>query len=218
MPQKKNPDVLEVIRSKAALMMGNLVTILSTVKSLPSGYNRDLQDLKPTLWKMSTAALESLKMMTGLVKALYIHKERMQVAANNSYAVSVDIAEQLVVKKGIPFRSAHKVIGALVEKAVSKNNVALTMLQEEDIDDVLKKIKSNLQSGELIQLIREVTPNKSLELRISSGSPNPKEQYNMISFSYRRLAGYREGVSKRMRCIAAAFDNLAKTTENYMNA
>ena len=111
MPQKKNPDVLEVIRSKAALMIGNLVTILSTVKSLPSGYNRDLQDLKPTLWKMSTAALESLRMMTGLVRSLYIHKERMQEAASNSYAISLDIAEQLVVKKGIPFRSAHKVVG-----------------------------------------------------------------------------------------------------------
>jgi argininosuccinate lyase len=153
MPQKKNPDVLEVIRSKAALMIGNLVTILSTVKSLPSGYNRDLQDLKPTLWKMSTAALESLKMMTGLVRSLYIHKERMQQAASNSYAISLDIAEQLVVKKGIPFRSAHRIVGALVEKAVSKNNTSFNTLQEEDIEDVLKKIESNLQPGELTQQI-----------------------------------------------------------------
>jgi argininosuccinate lyase len=218
MPQKKNPDVLEVIRARTALMIGNLVTMLSTVKSLPSGYNRDLQELKPTLWKMSTAALESLKIMTDLVKSLYIHKERMQQAASNSYAISVDIAEQLVVKKGIPFRSAHKVVGALVEKAASKNNIEFTMLQKEDIDDVLKKIESNLQPAELIQIIRELTPNKSLELRISSGSPNPKEQHDMISSSYRKLAGYREGVSKRKRCIAVAFDNLAKSTENYLNA
>jgi argininosuccinate lyase len=218
MPQKKNPDVLEVIRARTALMIGNLVTMFSTVKSLPSGYNRDLQELKPTLWKMSTAALESLKIMTDLVKSLYIHKERMQQAASNSYAISVDIAEQLVVKKGIPFRSAHKVVGALVEKAVSKNNIEFTMLQKEDIDDVLKKIESNLQPAELIQIIRELTPNKSLELRISSGSPNPKEQHDMISSSYRKLAGYREGVSKRKRSIAVAFDNLAKSTENYLNA
>jgi argininosuccinate lyase len=218
MPQKKNPDVLEVIRAKTALMIGNLVTMFSTVKSLPSGYNRDLQELKPTLWKMSTAALESLKIMTDLVKSLYIHEERMQQAASNSYAISVDIAEQLVVKKGIPFRSAHKVVGALVEKAVSKNNIAFTMLQKEDIDDVLKKIESNLQPAELIQIIREVTPNRSLELRISSGSPNPKEQHDMISSSYRKLAAYREGVSKRKKRVAVAFDNLAKSTENYLNA
>lgn len=218
MPQKKNPDVLEVIRARTALMIGNLVTMFSTVKSLPSGYNRDLQELKPTLWKMSTAALESLKIMTDLVKSLYIHKERMQQAASNSYAISIDIAEQLVVKKGIPFRSAHKVVGALVEKAASKNNIEFTMLQKEDIDDVLKKIESNLQPAELIQIIRELTPNKSLELRISSGSPNPKDQHDMISSSYRKLVGYREGVSKRKRCIAVAFDNLAKSTENYLNA
>ena len=167
---------------------------------------------------MSIAALESLRMMTGLVRSLYIHKERMQEAASNSYAISLDIAEQLVVKKGIPFRSAHKVVGSLVEKAVSKNNIAFNMLQEEDIDDVLKKIESNLQPGELLQLIREVTPSRSLELRVSSGSPNPKEQRNMISFSYRKLAGYREGVSKRKRCITSAFDNLAKTTEDYLSA
>jgi argininosuccinate lyase len=217
MPQKKNPDVLELIRAKAALMTGNLVAMLSTVKSLPSGYNRDLQDLKPTLWKMSTTTLESLKIMNGLVKSLYIHKEKMLEAARNSYAISFDIAEQLVLHMGIPFRSAHKVVGALVERAVSKNNIAFTMLQKEDIEAVLKNTKSSLQAEELMQIIREMTPLRSLELRISSGSPNPKEQETAISFSYRKLAGYREGVSKRKRCIAAAFDNLGKSTKNYLN-
>ena len=78
MPQKKNPDALELVRAKAALVLGNLVTMFSTVKSLPSGYSRDLQDLKPSLWKTSSTALESLKIMTGLVRSLYIHKERME--------------------------------------------------------------------------------------------------------------------------------------------
>ena len=218
MPQKKNPDALELVRAKAALLIGSLVTMFSILKSLPSGYSRDLQDLKPTLWKISGTALESVKIMNGIVKSLHINKERMREAATNSYAISFDIAEQLVVRKGLSFRSAHKVVGALVEKAVGKNNIPLTLLQKEDVESVLKKIQCNLQPQVLIQIIREMTANRSLQLRVSSGSPNPKEQRDMLSFSYRKLAAYREGVSKRQKHIMTAFDNLAKSVEGYLRS
>lgn len=218
MPQKKNPDALELVRAKAALVLGNLVTMLSIVKSLPSGYSRDLQDLKPSLWKTSSTVLESVKIMNGVVKSLNIHKDRMGEAASNSYAISLDIAEQLVVKKGMPFRSAHKVVGALVEKAVSKNRSAFTALRKEDIQAVLRRIESDLQAEELIQIMRQLTPNNSLQLRVSPGSPNPKEQQEMIGFSFRRLARYREEISKRKKHVTVAFDNLAKSVESYLSA
>lgn len=218
MPQKKNPDALELVRAKAALVLGNLVTMFSIVKSLPSGYSRDLQDLKPSLWKTSSTALESVKIMNGVVKSLNIHKERMEEAASNSYAISLDIAEQLVVKKGMPFRSAHKVVGALVEEAVSKNRSAFTSLQKEDIRTVLRRIESDLHPEELIQIMRQLTPNRSLQLRVSAGSPNPKEQREMISFSFRRLVRYREEMSKRKKSVTVAFDKLAKSVESYLNA
>ncbi|MGC2429044.1 MAG: argininosuccinate lyase [Nitrososphaeraceae archaeon] len=218
MPQKKNPDALELVRAKAALVLGNLVTMFSIVKSLPSGYSRDLQDLKPSLWKTSSTALESVKIMNGVVKSLNIHKERMEEAASNSYAISLDIAEQLVVKKGMPFRSAHKVVGALVEEAVSKNRSAFTSLQKEDIRTVLRRIESDLHPEELIQIMRQLTPIRSLQLRVSAGSPNPKEQREMISFSFRRLARYREEMSKRKKSVTVAFDKLAKSVESYLNA
>jgi argininosuccinate lyase len=218
MPQKKNPDALELVRAKAALVLGNLVTMFSIVKSLPSGYSRDLQDLKPSLWKTSSTALESVKIMNGVVKSLNIHKERMEEAASNSYAISLDIAEQLVVKKGMPFRSAHKVVGALVEEAVSKNRRAFTSLQKEDIRTVLRRIESDLHPEELIQIMRQLTPIRSLQLRVSAGSPNPKEQREMISFSFRRLVRYREEMSKRKKSVTVAFDKLAKSVESYLNA
>ena len=219
MPQKKNPDALELVRAKAAaLVLGNLVTMFSIVKSLPSGYSRDLQDLKPSLWKTSSTALESVKIMNGVVKSLNIHKERMEETASNSYAISLDIAEQLVVKKGMPFRSAHKVVGALVEEAVSKNRSAFTSLQKEDIRTVLRRIESDLHPEELIQIMRQLTPIRSLQLRVSAGSPNPKEQREMISFSFRRLVRYREEMSKRKKSVTVAFDKLAKSVESYLNA
>ena len=218
MPQKKNPDSMELVRAKAATAIGNMITMFSIVKSLPSGYSRDLQDLKPVLWRTSTVALESTKMMNAVIKSVNVHKERMKEVADNSYAISLDIAEQLVIRKGIPFRSAHKVIGALVERAANKNNIPLKMLQKEDIEAALTKIESNLQPDEVSQIVREITPNKALELRVSLGSPNPKQQEDMIDSSYNKLAGYIQELSKRKKDITAAFDNLSSIVNRYLNS
>jgi argininosuccinate lyase len=217
MPQKKNPDAMELVRAKAATAIGNMITMFSIVKSLPSGYSRDLQDLKPVLWRTSTVALESTRIMNSVIRSIEVHKERMKEVADNSYAISLDIAEQLVMRKGIPFRSAHKVIGALVERAANKNNIALNMLQEEDVKAVLKKIESDLQPHEVTQIIKEMTPNKALELRVSPGSPNPKQQQDMINSAYNKLAVYIQELSKRKKDVNAAFDNLSNNVNRYLN-
>jgi argininosuccinate lyase len=209
---------MELVRAKAAAAIGNMITMFSIVKSLPSGYSRDLQDLKPALWRTSTVALESTKMMNAVIKSVNVHKERMKEVADNSYAISLDIAEQLVIRKGIPFRSAHKVIGALVERAANKNNIPLKMLQKEDIEAALTKIESNLQPDEVSQIVREITPNKALELRVSLGSPNPKQQEGVIDSSHNKLAGYIQELSKRKKDITAAFDNLSSIVNRYLNS
>ena len=216
MPQKKNADPLELIRAKASSVIGNLVTILSIVKALPSGYSRDLQELKPHLWNTSSTALEAVKIVNRVVTSIDVHKEKMQETAKNSYALSVDIAEQLVIKKAMPFRLAHKLVGCLVEKAARQNKGQIMMLEEQDIKEVVEKIESDLQPAELMRLIQDVTPQRSLELRISFGSPNPKEQEEMIMFSRRRLSGYKEGVPKRKKNVDAAFQNLKISVENYL--
>ncbi|HZA07024.1 MAG TPA: hypothetical protein VE619_04900, partial [Nitrososphaeraceae archaeon] len=122
-----------------------------------------------------------------------------------------------VLKKGIPFRSAHKVMGALVERAVNKNNTSLKMLQKEDIEAALIKVKSCLQPNEVSQMIREMTPKKALELRVSFGSPNPKQQKDTVDFSYSRLAEYMKELSKRKKGITVAFDKLSNIVQTYLN-
>jgi argininosuccinate lyase len=216
MPQKKNADPLELIRAKASSVIGNLVTILSIVKALPSGYSRDLQELKPHLWNTSSTALEAVKIVNRVVTSIDVHKEKMRETAKNSYALSVDIAEQLVIKKAMPFRLAHKLVGCLVEKAARQNKGQIMMLEEQDIKEVVEKIESDLQPAELMRVIQDITPQRSLELRISFGSPNPKEQEEMIMFSRRRLSGYKEGVPKRKKNVDAAFQNLKISVENYL--
>ena len=218
MPQKKNPDTMELVRAKAATAIGNIMTMFSIVKSLPSGYSRDLQDLKPVLWRTSTIALESTRIMNSVIKSIEVHKERMKEVSDNSYAISLDIAEQLVMRKGIPFRSAHKAVGALVERAVNKNNIALNMLQKEDVEVALKKIESDLQPDEVTQIIREMTPIKALELRVSFGSPNPKQQQDMINSAYNKLAVYIQELSKRKTDVKVAFDNLSNDVNRYLNS
>src|ERR671919_606485 len=101
MPQKKNPDTLELIRAKASTVAGNLFAAMSLVKGLPSGYSRDLQELKPGLVKSSCIVRESLDILIGLIIDVKVNHARLLDAARNSYAISADIAEKLVLQKRI---------------------------------------------------------------------------------------------------------------------
>ena len=82
----------------------------------------------------------------------------MRETAKNSYALSVDIAEQLVIKKAMPFRLAHKLVGCLVEKAAPQNKGQIMMLEEQDIKEVVEKIESDLQPAETMRVIQDLTP------------------------------------------------------------
>ena len=96
------------------------MSILGIVKALPSGYSRDLQDIKPPLLGDSTVTLDTIKIMDGVVRSLQIDKERIRQAASTSYAIAIDIAEHLVMQNKIAFRTAHKIVGALVGKAETR--------------------------------------------------------------------------------------------------
>jgi argininosuccinate lyase len=218
MPQKKNPDPLELTRAKAAIVTSNLVSILGIVKALPSGYSRDLQDIKPPLLGASVITLDTIKIMDGVVKSLQINKERMRQAASTSYAIAIDIAEHLVMQNKIPFRTAHKIIGVLVGKAASKGNIPLAKLEFADTASVLKAHKVDIQADQLMKIIKEMTPEKSLEARKSSGSPNLLEQEAMIKSLSQGIANYSAGIQKRTKMVKGSFDNLERTVKNYLHS
>jgi argininosuccinate lyase len=216
MPQKKNPDPLELTRAKAAIVTSNLVSILGIVKALPSGYSRDLQDIKPPLLGASVITLDTIKIMDGVVKSLQINKERMRQAASTSYAIAIDVAEHLVMQNKIPFRTAHKIIGVLVGKAASKGNIPLAKLEFADAASVLKAHKVDIKADQLMKIIKEMTPEKSLEARKSSGSPNLLEQEEMIKSLSQGIANYSVGIQKRTKMVRGSFDNLDRTVKNYL--
>lgn len=131
MPQKKNPDVPELVRGKAGRAIGNLVSLLSTVKGLPLTYNRDLQEDKEPIFDTAATLRDSLAVTAGAVATLRVQIDRMQAAAEDPMLLATDLAEVLV-REGVPFRDAHEVVGRVVGHCVEKD-VSLRSLSREDL-------------------------------------------------------------------------------------
>ncbi len=117
MPQKRNPDALEIARGSAGRLMGDLVSILGTLKGLPSGYNKDLQDDKRAMFGAVDTMLLVLPAVAGAVSELTFDTARMRSAVSSGM-MATDLADYLV-EKGISFREAHKAVGALVRECES---------------------------------------------------------------------------------------------------
>ena len=113
MPQKKNPDVAELARGKAGRLIGDLTGLLTTLKGLPLTYNRDLQEDKEPVFDAVDTLLLVLPATAGLMATARINTERLTRAAPSGFALATDLAE-LLVRRGVPFRAAHEIVGHLV--------------------------------------------------------------------------------------------------------
>jgi argininosuccinate lyase len=120
MPQKKNPDVVELARGKTGTVYGNLLGLLTVMKGLPLAYNRDMQEDKEGLFDTVDKLLTTLGVFAGLIKGMKINADRMRRVMSGSYLLATDVADYLV-NKGLPFREAHKIVGELVQYAIGKS-------------------------------------------------------------------------------------------------
>jgi len=139
MPQKKNPDVAELARGKAGRLIGNLAGLLATLKGLPFGYNRDLQEDKEPAFDTVDQLLLVLPAMTGMMSTLEFDTELMAASAPEGFALATDIAEWLV-REGIPFRKAHEIAGACVQAAESRG-IELWDLTDTDLAAIDVKLR-----------------------------------------------------------------------------
>ena len=126
MPQKKNPDVAELVRSKTGKVYGRLIALLTTMKGLPLAYNRDTQEDREGLFDTVDTLLSSLEVFAGMVKTLQVKTESIGQAVRQGYILATDLADYLV-KRGEPFRTAHDIVGRLVSYAV-ENGKSLSEL------------------------------------------------------------------------------------------
>jgi argininosuccinate lyase len=113
MPQKKNPDALELIRGKSGRVLGTLTAALTLLKGLPLSYNRDLQEDKAALFDGVDSTRDSLQMAARVVRTLHIHPEHMRAATGLGFLTATDVADELV-RRGVPFAEAHEQVGKLV--------------------------------------------------------------------------------------------------------
>jgi argininosuccinate lyase len=116
MPQKKNPDVAEIMRGKTGTVAGALSAGITLVKGLPMSYNRDLQELTPHLWSAVAATRSSVALLSGLLGAAAFNTDRMAEEADRGFATATELADVLVRDFGLPFRTAHGIVGRAVRK------------------------------------------------------------------------------------------------------
>lgn len=120
MPQKKNPDVAELVRGKTGRVYGDLITLLTVMKGLPLAYNKDMQEDKEALFDALDTVNLSLKAFTGMLNTLKINKENMRKGASLGFTNATDVADYLV-KKGVSFRTAHEIVGFIVVHCIKKD-------------------------------------------------------------------------------------------------
>ena len=146
MPQKKNPDMAELIRGKTGRVYGNLFSLLTTLKGLPLTYNKDMQEDKEGMFDTVQTLLGSLKIFEGMVRTMTVHTEKMHTAVHQDFSNATELADYLATK-GMPFREAHEVTGKLVYLCIQRGIYLLDLplsdlvdashLIEEDVYDVL---------------------------------------------------------------------------------
>jgi argininosuccinate lyase len=161
MPQKRNPDVAELARAQAGRVLGDLVTLATVLKGLPLAYDRDLQEDKPAVFDAYDSLAPALDAITGMVATLEFDTERMRAACADGFLVATDVAERLVAA-GVPFRTAHARVAALV-RALEAEGRTFADLKPEEWVESLPELDADSQA-----LLAE----PSLDRRVTAGGPS----------------------------------------------
>jgi argininosuccinate lyase len=150
MPQKKNPDVPELVRGKSGRAIGNLVTLLTVMKGLPLSYNRDMQEDKEPLFDSASTLRDCLEVTAGAIATLSVNVSRMGAAADDPMLLTTDLAEELV-RAGVPFREAHEAVGNIVGHCI-REGIDIRTLGREDMRAFHEAFQAG--AGELLDLER----------------------------------------------------------------
>jgi len=178
MPQKKNPDVSELTRGKTGRVFGDLINLLTTIKGLPMGYNRDLQEDKHAVFDALETVEKVLEVNIGMLSTLRVNEDRVYKNVESGYLLATDLADYLVLR-GIPFREAHRVIGSIVKDAVhQKKN-----LQDYKVKDL--QVYSKMFEDDVAEYLQL---EHSVNTRDSYGGTARKCVKSQISMAKKRLS------------------------------
>ncbi len=178
MPQKKNPDIAELIRGKTGRVYGALMALLTTMKGLPLAYNKDMQEDKEVAFDAIDTVKACLRLFTGMISTVTFRKDVMAASAKNGFANATDAADYLV-NKGVPFRDAHGIVGQLVLRCIEKG-IALDDLSLEEYQSV-----SPVFGPDIYDAISLAT---CVEKRTVVGAPGPAAMKKVIELCRERLS------------------------------
>ncbi len=194
MPQKKNPDVAELVRGRSSLAVGNLVQLLTLMKGLPMSYNRDMQEDKASAISSYQTMISCLHMVGPMYASLAFDRERMAAACADGFLNATDLADHLV-QRGMPFRQAHEAVGAAVQHCVKEGKRLESLSAEE-----LKGFSDLLDEGSLEYISLE----NCLRRRTSTGGTAPERVDDQISQARKVLEAHRagcEGEKERLEMV-----------------
>lgn len=178
MPQKKNPDMAELVRGKTGRVYGDLMALLTTLKGIPLAYNKDMQEDKESVFDAVETVIMCLKVFTPMISTMSVKTDNMKKAAQKGFINATDLADYLV-KKGLPFRSAYKISGQLVAKCISESKV----LEELTLDEY--KEFSELFEDDVYNDIDLYT---CVEKRISEGGTSVASVEAQIKFVKEKIS------------------------------
>ena len=171
MPQKKNPDFAELIRGRTGKVYGDLFALMTMMKALPLAYDRDMQEDKEPLFDSIDTVLSCIRIFTHMISTAKWNTQVMEKACQGGFLNATDIADYLV-RKGLPFRTAHGVSARLVRSAIEKN------CRLEDLDFAEYKKESELFTKDIFQ---KITTNECVNARTITGGPSPKAVENQLA-------------------------------------
>jgi len=212
MPQKKNPDALELIRARSGRVFGNLVSSLSIVKALPMSYNRDLQELNPIVMNSIRTTKDSLVIIGNAVKELDIDKQRMMDACVKDFVTATDLADMIVKEKKIPFRKAHQVVGALVARAL-ENGISMEGIDSKMLDDIAEGTIGTTLGLRNDSIETALSPDVAVKSRNVLGGPAPTEVKRMITSRKHDLVGKQGDLNSKVKKIENAKKLLLSTVD-----
>lgn len=178
MPQKKNPDIAELVRGKTGRVYGALMSLLTTMKGLPLAYNKDMQEDKEVAFDAFDTVKDCIVLFTGMLSTMKFRKDRMAASAMNGFTNATDAADYLV-GKGVPFRDAHGIIGRLVLYCID-HDTSIDALSLEELRSISDKFEEDVYDA--------VSLKTCVEKRLTVGAPGPEAMRKVIALHRAYLA------------------------------
>ena len=177
MPQKKNPDIAELVRGKTGRVYGALMSLLTTMKGIPLAYNKDMQEDKEVAFDAMDTVADCLELFNGMLSTMKFRKDRMAKSAMNGFTNATDAADYLV-NKGVPFRDAHGIIGRLVLYCIEKNT-SIDALSLEELKSVSDQFEEDIYDA--------VSLKTCVEKRLTIGAPGMEIMKKVIALHKEEL-------------------------------